>query len=82
MQATKMSEGGRVVVPAEIRKALNNKDGDTVLWELLDGAARLTTRQARLRRAEELVGKYCPVAPGASVVDQFLAERRAEAAGE
>jgi len=82
MQATKMSEGGRVVVPAEIRKALNIKDGDTVLWELRDGEARLTTRQARLRRAQDLVSKYCAVAPGASVVDQFLAERRAEAARE
>ncbi len=82
MQSTKVSEGGRVVVPAEIRKALNIKDGDTVLWELREGEARLTTRQARLRRAQELVSKHCPVAPGASVVDQFLAERRAEAARE
>ncbi len=39
MLPMKMSEGGRVVVPVEIRKALGIKDGDTVLWELGDGEA-------------------------------------------
>lgn len=37
MQPMKMSEGGRVVVPADIRKALNIKDGDTVYWDLVNG---------------------------------------------
>lgn len=82
MQPMKMSEGGRVVVPVEIRKALNIKDGDTVLWELRDGEARLTTRRARLERARALVDKYCPAKPGESVVDEFIAERRAEASRE
>lgn len=82
MRTAKISEGGRVVVPAEIRKALDLKDGDTVYWELTNGEARLTTRLARMRRAQELVQKYCPVKPGESVVDEFIAERRAEAARE
>ena len=82
MHPMKMSEGGRVVVPAEIRKALNLKDGDTVLWELRDGEARMTTRLARLEQARALVDKYCPAVPGESVVDEFIAERRAEAARE
>lgn len=82
MQPMKMSEGGRVVVPAEIRKAMNIKDGDTVYWELVDGEARLTTKLARIRRAQELIQKHCPAQPGESVVDEFIAERRAEAARE
>lgn len=82
MHATKMSEGGRVVVPAEIRKALNLKDGDTVIWDLRDGEVRMTTRQARLRRAQQLVDTYCPPPRGVSVVEEFIADRRAEAARE
>lgn len=80
MQPMKMSEGGRVVVPAEIRKALNIKDGDTVYWELVDGEARLTTKLARIRRAQELVRQYIP--EGVSVVDELIAERRSEAERE
>lgn len=82
MQTAKMSEGGRVVVPVEIRKALNIKDGDTVYWDMKDGEVRLTTKLARMRRAQELVLKYCPARPGESVVDEFIAERRGEAARE
>ena len=82
MHPAKMSEGGRVVVPAEIRKALNLKEGDTVLWELREGEARLTSRRARLERARALIEKYCPAGPGESVVEEFIAERRAEAARE
>lgn len=74
MQAAKISEGGRVVVPVEIRKALNLKDGDTVQWELRDGEARMTTRRARLERARTLAAPYTH---GWSV-DDFLAARRAE----
>lgn len=73
----KMSEGGRVVIPLEIRKALGLQEGDVVLWELAEGEARLTTRRERLRRAQDLVRQYVP--EGVSLVDELIAERRAEA---
>jgi len=76
MIAMKMSEGGRVVIPAEIRRALGVKDGDTVLWELLDGEARLSTRRERMRRAQALVREYVPAE--LSLVDELINERRAE----
>ncbi len=76
MIAMKMSEGGRVVIPAEIRRALGVKDGDTVLWELLDGEARLSTRRERMRRAQALVREYVPAE--LSLVDELISERRAE----
>lgn len=81
MHPMKMSVGGRVVVPAEIRKALNIKDGDTVYWELVDGEARLTTKLARIRRAQEIFQKHFPP-DGQSVVDELIAKRRAEAGRE
>lgn len=80
MYAVKMSESGRVVVPAEIRKTLGLKEGDTVLWELVDGEVRLTTRAARLAWARALMRKHVP--EGVSLVDELIAERRAEAARE
>jgi len=80
MKPMKMSEGGRVVVPSEIRKALNVRDGDTVYWELVDGEARLTTKLARLRRSQALVQKHCPSTE--SVVDELIAERRKEAGSD
>jgi bifunctional DNA-binding transcriptional regulator/antitoxin component of YhaV-PrlF toxin-antitoxin module len=64
----------------EIRKALGIKDGDTVLWELVDGEARLTTRRERLRRAQAFVRQYLP--EGVSLADELIAERRAEASRE
>lgn len=78
----KVSEGGRVVIPAEIRKALGLKDGDTVLWELVDGEVRLTTRRARLEQARKLFQRYFPKEAGRSLADELIAERRGEAANE
>ena len=77
MLQMKMSEGGRVVIPIEIRQALGLKEGDAILWELLDGEARITTRLQRIRQAQALVRKH--VMPGASLADELIAGRRLEA---
>ncbi|MCX8017858.1 MAG: AbrB/MazE/SpoVT family DNA-binding domain-containing protein, partial [Rhodocyclaceae bacterium] len=77
----KMSEGGRVVIPAEIRQALGLKEGDPVLFELRDGEAVITTKRARIRRAQEMFRRYVP-AGSPSLADELIAERRAEAARE
>ena len=72
----KMSDGGRVVIPAEIRQSMGLKEGDTVLWELRGGEAVLTTRLAQMREAQAMVRQY--VAAGVSLVDELIADRRAE----
>lgn len=76
MYSIKMSEGGRVVVPVEVRRALGIKEGDTLILELADGEARLYTRREQLRRAQALVRQYIP--EGQRIVDEFITERRAE----
>jgi AbrB family looped-hinge helix DNA binding protein len=80
MLSMKMSDGGRVVIPAEIRKALGLKEGDTVLWELVDGEARLTTQLQRMRKAQAMVRRHVP--QGVSLVDELIRERRAEAVND
>lgn len=79
MLQMKMSDGGRVVIPVEIRRSLGLKEGDTVLFELRDGEVVLTTRRARIARAQAMFRKYVP-ADSPSIVDELIAERRAEAA--
>ncbi len=80
MISMKMSEGGRVVIPAEIRQSIGIKEGDTVLWELRDGEAVITTRLAQLRKAQSMVRQFVPAE--VSLVDELITERHAENANE
>lgn len=82
MYTMKMSEGGRVVVPAEVRRALGVSEGDMLVGELRDGEFVLTTKRARMEAAVRHFQKFCPPEPGRSLVDELIAERRAEAARE
>ena len=79
-RATKVDRHGRVVIPAEYRRALGLRAGDAVVVQLDEGALRILTRAQAIRRAQEIVAKY--VSPDRSLVDELIAERRAEAARE
>ena len=79
-RATKVDRHGRVVIPAEYRRALGLREGDAVVIQLDDGALRILTHAQAIRRAQEIVAKY--VSPERSLVDELIAERRAEAARE
>lgn len=67
---------GRVVIPAPYRKLLGIENGGHVLMRLEGDELRLVGRDAALRRAQELVARYVP--ENVSLVDELLAERRAE----
>jgi bifunctional DNA-binding transcriptional regulator/antitoxin component of YhaV-PrlF toxin-antitoxin module len=80
MPDVKVSEGGRVVIPAELRQRYGFQVGDTLFWrETADGPV-LQSRSAGIRRAQAIAAKYKK--PGVSVVEQLIEERRAEAARE
>ncbi len=72
--------GGRIVIPAEVRNAMNVNDGDTLSARVEDGALILMSPDTAIRKAQELVRRYIP--EGVSLVDELIAERRAEAARE
>lgn len=76
----RIAPGGRVVIPAEFRKALGVSVGDDLVMRLEDGGLRLRSRDAAIRRAQEIVHKYVP--DGVSLADELIAERREEAARE
>lgn len=75
-----MQENGRVVLPVSLRKALGLAKGDKVLIETEGDRVTLTTARLRRKRAQEIARQYAQ--PGVSVVDEFLHEKRAEAARE
>jgi AbrB family looped-hinge helix DNA binding protein len=76
----KIAPGGRVVVPAEFRRALGVDIGDDVVIELTNGELRLRSLDAAIQRAQEIVRKYVP--KGVSLADELIRERREEAARE
>ena len=77
-QRVRIDRAGRVVVPAGIRKALDIHDGQDLTISLDDGFIRLQTIDAALERVWAIAKRRRR--GGASVVDEFIAERRAEAA--
>ncbi len=77
---TNISENGRVLIPAEIRKSLNLQTGDRLVMSVIDGEIRLVPQKESIRRAQELVAKY--VDPSRSLSEELIQERRAEAQRE
>ena len=76
----RVNQNGRVVIPAHFRKRLGIRVGDEVVLQLHDDELRITTLKRNIERAQRLVRKH--VKPGASLVDEFLAERREAARHE
>lgn len=71
---------GRLLIPAAIRDAAGIKRGEKVILRVEGGKVTVESRAASLR---SLVGMFAHLKkPGESVVDEFLAERRAEAKRE
>lgn len=82
MLEMKLSEGGRVVIPAEIRRELHLREGEVVCFELLgNGEVRLMSKSQRLQRAREAFLNRLPTQPGRSLAEELIAERRAAAEG-
>jgi AbrB family looped-hinge helix DNA binding protein len=71
---------GRVVLPAPIRHALGLVEGSELLARVEDGAVVLEPRSVAVDRLRALVRASVP--KQARLVDELLAERRAEARRE
>ena len=76
----RINENGRVVIPAEFRKALGVGAGDEIVLRMEEGELRITTMKQRIACAQKLTRKY--VKPGVSLADELIAERRAAARRE
>lgn len=77
---SKVDSSGRVVLPADVRAAMDVSVGDTVQIALEGRAVRIKSLRQALREAQEY---FCRMVPGnVSLVDELLRERREEAARE
>lgn len=79
-QRVRIDSAGRVVIPVEVRKALGIENGQDLAPSLdADGVTLRTLEHARAR--VKAIARVHRKEAG-SVVDAFLAARRAEAASE
>jgi AbrB family looped-hinge helix DNA binding protein len=76
----KLGPKGRVLLPADLRKALGLTEGDLVTAWLRDGELRLHSHLHGLRKIQDEAWSLARGSAYAS--DELIAERRAEAAKE
>lgn len=76
----RLGERGRLVLPAEVRKQLNLREGDQLVVTVQpDGSLRLMSPRQIVR---ETRGLYRARAGRRSLTDEVIAQRRAEARAE
>lgn len=73
----RVADGGRIVIPAEVRERLGLEVGADLVMTVEDDHATIMNVKAARRRARQRVQKY--IAPGASLSEELLAERKREA---
>ncbi|CAN5145173.1 hypothetical protein BH10PSE12_BH10PSE12_16750 [soil metagenome] len=79
--SAKVIAGGKIVIPAELRRELGLQTGDTLVIEREDGKLVLKSYLQVVREVQaavrEMIGPY-----QGSMVDELIAERRKDAARE
>lgn len=75
-QPVKIIEGGKLVIPAAMRRALGIASGDTVLVGIEEGELRIRSLAKAVERAQAIVRRRVPA--GVSLADELIADRRGE----
>jgi bifunctional DNA-binding transcriptional regulator/antitoxin component of YhaV-PrlF toxin-antitoxin module len=76
----KLGPGGRLVIPAEFRKAMEVEPGERLVAILEDGELRLVGHKVGVRKAQEYFRSIVP--EEVSLVDELIADRIREAEEE
>jgi len=73
----RIGAGGRVVIPAEVRAALQVEEGDKLALDVLGDELVVTPQWVGIRRAQEIV---CSIVPAeVSLAEELSEDRRREA---
>jgi AbrB family looped-hinge helix DNA binding protein len=75
-----LGPGGRVVIPAALREAMEVAEGDTLLAWVEEGELHLLNPRVGARQAQAMLKGLIP--PGVSLAGELIAERRREAEAE
>lgn len=73
----KLVSGGRLQIPARVRRELGLKDGDSVVMETVDGELRVRPYRDVVADIQKGLRRYVP--DGVSLSDELIADRRAAA---
>lgn len=77
-----VNRDGRVLIPAHVRRDLGLAAGSTLLLSVENGRVVLESREQLVARMRREIAESWQGDPQASVADELIAERRAEAAAE
>jgi len=70
----RITEGGRVVIPAEFRRQRDMQPGADVSLDVTDGELRIRSLRRAIERAQALVRQHVPA--DTSLADELINERR------
>ncbi|MGA3066013.1 MAG: AbrB/MazE/SpoVT family DNA-binding domain-containing protein [Tepidisphaeraceae bacterium] len=76
----RVTEGGRIVIPADVRARLGMEVGADLVLTVEDDHAKLMNAKSARRKARERVRRYIPAK--AKLSKELMAERKAEAGRE
>ncbi|MBB4616746.1 AbrB/MazE/SpoVT family DNA-binding domain-containing protein [Sphingomonas abaci] len=79
-QRVKIVDGGKLVIPASMRRQLGISTGDTVLVDVDNGELRVRSINRAVERARAILRKHIP--EGSALADELIADRRREAERE
>lgn len=79
-QRVKIVDGGKLVIPAAMRRKLGINTGDTVFVDVDDGELRVRSVPRAIERARAILRKHVP--EGVRLSDELIADRRREAEDE
>lgn len=80
VQRGKLVSGGRLQVPADIRRLLGLNDGDPVTMRVVNGELHVRPLRDALARVQSRLHDHIP--QGVSLSDELIADRRAAARKE
>ncbi len=73
---TRIVDGGRLILPVEIRRAMKLEKGDSVVLDLVGDELRIRSTRTVVREIQEMLRPY---KTDKSIVDELIEERRREA---
>jgi AbrB family looped-hinge helix DNA binding protein len=77
---SRVADAGRVVIPAEYRKAFGLEEGTEVIFSKDDHSIRITPLREAVRQAQD---SFASLAPSNVILsDELLRDRRDEAASD
>jgi AbrB family looped-hinge helix DNA binding protein len=75
-----LGPGGRIVIPAALRDAMEVGEGDAILAWVEDGELHLLSPRVGAKQAQAMLKGLLP--EGVSLADELIADRRREAEAE